>query len=801
LALYWTPAIIMVRTFFKTAWRYLLKDRQFTILNVIGLSTGLACAILIYLWVADEWQMDKFQAKDGRLYQVMENRVQASGMWTASSSPAPMAEALRKDMPQVEYAVTVIEAWDVPFLANKEKKIRASGRYAGKDFFHVFSYDLVRGNPDQVLTDERSIALSDVMAMRMFGTMDVIGRTVETGELQQKQSYKVSGVFKDPGAHSSDQFDFILPVQIMLNKDKEYEDWGNTFTGTYLTLRPGASLDQFNAGIAGYIRKKTNNEITYRTPFLARYSDNYLYGRYQDGRQVGGRIEYVRLFSIIAIFILVIACINFMNLSTAKAAGRGKEVGIKKVVGAGRGTLILQFLGESMLLATVSMILAVLLVILFLPAFDGITGKQLDLNHSGIGLIVSLVGITLFTGLISGCYPALYLSGFAPALVLKGKLRNAAGELIVRKGLVIFQFALSFLLILGVLIVYRQIKYIQTTNLGYDRDHVISILKEGRLLDGKQQAAFIAEVRNIPGITRASSIGHSLTGHNNGTNGVEWAGKDPNDKTEFENVAVDYDMLETLGISMKQGRSFSRTFGSDSTTIIFNEAAIQFMGLKDPIGKKVKLYGKEREIVGVAKDFHFASLHEKVKPLLFILAPDNTWRFMAKIETGKEQQVIDRLQRLYRQFNSGLSFEYSFLDADYQNIYIAEQRVSLLSRYFAGLTILISCLGLFGLAAFTAERRKKEIGIRKVLGATARSVVVLLSKDFLKLTLIAILLAFPLSWWMASQWLNSFAYRIDLGSGIFVVAGLSIILITFLTISLQAIKAALSNPVKSLKAE
>ncbi|HTR28604.1 MAG TPA: ABC transporter permease [Puia sp.] len=791
----------MLNNNLKYAWRYLLKDRQFSFLNIIGLSTGLACTILIYLWVKDEEQMDQFHAKSDRLYQVMENRVQASGIWTATSSPAPMAEALQKDMPQVEYAVTVIPTWDISYLANKEKKIRAVGRYAGKDFFNVFSYHLIRGNADKVLTDKGSIAVSDILAMRLFGSTDVIGNTVETGEPQHRQVYRVSGVFSDPGPHSSDQFDFILSVRIVLDTRQDFNNWDNTFAGTYLTLKPGVSVDRFNARIGDYIRRKTNNQVTYRTPFVTRYSDIYLHGRYQDGRQVGGRIEYVRLFSIIAIFILVIACINFMNLSTAKAAGRGKEVGIRKVVGAGRGTLILQYLGESMLMATASMLLAVLLVVLFLPAFNGITGKRLDLDHPGIGLLLSLAGITLFTGLASGWYPALYLSGFAPSLVLKGKLKNAGGELLVRKGLVVFQFTLSFLLILGVLVVYRQIRFIQTTNLGYDRDHIIYISQEGQLRDGKQQASFLAEARNIPGIIHASSIGHNLTGHNNGTNDVEWDRKDPKDKTEFEAVPVDYDMLETLGISMQQGRSFSRSFGADSTKIIFNEAAIRFMGLNDPIGKKVKLWGREFQIVGVAKDFHFTSLHEKVKPLFFYLDPGNTWRLMARIETGKEQQVIGRLAQLYRQFNPGLPFEYSFLDTDYQNLYAAERRVSVLSRYFAGLAILISCLGLFGLAAFTAERRRKEIGIRKVLGASARSVVILLSKDFLKLALIAILLAFPLSWWMASQWLSSFAYRIYLGAGIFMIAGCSIIFITLLTVSFQAVNAAVSNPVKSLKAE
>ena len=785
----------------KFAWRYLLKDRQFAFLNLIGLATGLACTIFIYLWVKDEWQMDKFYKNDARLFQVMENRVQASGIWTATSSPGPMADALVKDLPQVEYATTTVPAWDISVLANQEKKIRAAGKYAGKDFFHVFSYDLIQGTADQVLADERSVVLSDVTAMKLFGTTDIVGKTIETIESQQTQVYKVSGIFRDPGRHSSDQFDFVLPVKGLIAKEKGFEDWGNTFANTFLILRPGASVDQFNARIADYIRRKTDNQITYRTPFLKRYSANYLYGRYQDGKLAGGRIEYVRLFSIIAIFILVIACINFMNLSTAKAAGRAKEVGIKKVVGAGRGTLILQYLGESTLMAIASMVLAIMLVVLFLPAFNGITGKHLDLSHPDAGLILSVLGITLFTGLVSGCYPALYLSGFAPALVLKGKIKNAIGEILIRKGLVAFQFTLSFVLILGVLVVYRQIRYIQTTNLGYDRDQVISFPKEGQLWDGKQQETFLAEARKIPGVIRASSIGHNLLGHNNGSNDVIWSGKDPADKTEFEAVAVDYEMLETLGISMKQGRAFSRSFGADSTKLIFNEAAIQFMGIKDPVGKKVKLWDKEMEIVGVAKDFHFSSLHEKVKPLFFFLDPSATWRFMAKIEAGKDQAVIDKLNQLYRQFNPGFSFEYSYLDANYQKLYAAEQRVSMLSRYFAGLAILISCLGLFGLAAFTAERRKKEIGIRKVLGASMRSVVLLLSKDFLKLALIAILIAFPFSWWLASQWLNSFAYRIYLGAGIFVVTGLSIIVITLLTVSFQAVSAGLSNPVKSLKAE
>ena len=789
----------MLKSYFKIAGRHLLKDRRFTLLNLMGLSTGLACALLIYIWVNDEMLVDKFHKKDARLFQVLENRVQSTGIWTASSSSIPMADALAKDMPEVEYATATIPAEDITLSVKNEKNIKAQGKYAGKDFFSLFSYDLINGNASQVLTDKGSIVLSDALAMKLFGTTDnLIGRTVE---FQHDQQYIVSGIFRAPGIHSSDQFDFVMSIRAQKEAQEEIDNWGNTWNHTYLTLKPGVSIDRFNAKIAGYIKHKTNNEITYRTPFIKLYSDNYLYGRYEGGIQVGGRIEYVRLFSIIAIFILVIACINFMNLSTAKAAGRAKEVGIKKAVGAGRGSLIFQYLGESMLMAFASLFLAIGLVFLFLPAFNGITGKQLSLSPLDSRLILSALGITLFTGLIAGSYPALHLSGFKPAIVLKGKIKGSAGELFIRKGLVVFQFTLSIILIIAVLVIYRQISFIQTKNLGYDREHIITFSKEGKLIGEKQQTSFLAEARSLPGVINASAIGHNLTGHNNGTHGIEWEGKDPKNMTEFEHIAVDYGMLPTLDIKIKEGRDFSRDFPSDSTKLIFNEAAIQYMGLKDPIGKQVKLWGQNMEIVGIVRDFHFQSLHEKVKPLFFRLAPQDAYRFMVKMEAGRERTAIAKLQQLYQQFNPGFSFDYKFLDENYQTLYAAEQRVSVLSRCFAGLAILISCLGLFGLAAFTAQRRNKEIGIRKVLGATVSGVVLLLSKEFLKLVLVAILISFPLAWWVANQWLNGFAYRTRVGAGIFLLAGVSIILLTFLTISFQSIKAALANPVKSLKTD
>jgi len=399
----------MFANYLKTAWRTLLKDKRSTLLNLVGLSTGLACAILIFMWVTDELKMDKFFKNDSTLYQVMENRVQADGIWTAPSTSGLMADAMKKDLPQVEYAVNTVPEKNVSIWINKEDAIRVDGKYAGKDFFKVFSYDIINGSADKALTDKSSIVISDELARKLFGTTNVINKTIG---FQDNQQYRISGIFKKPGIHASDQFDFVLPVTVFSDANKWYHDWGNTFNTTYLLLNPNTDIAQFNRKIADYVKQKTNNQITYRTPFVTRYSDIYLHGQYENGILSGGRIDYVHLFSIIAIFILLIACINFMNLSTAKASVRAKEAGIRKVVGAGRQTLILQYFGESTIMAFASLLIACLMVFISLPAFNNLTAKHLDLFHPDANLKLSVFAITLLTGFLSGIYPALYLSGF-----------------------------------------------------------------------------------------------------------------------------------------------------------------------------------------------------------------------------------------------------------------------------------------------------------------------------------------------------------------------------------------------------
>lgn len=787
----------MLKNYFKMAWRSLRKDRQSSMLNLVGLSSGLACALFIYLWVTDERSVDKFNEKDNRLFKVMEHRVKSGGIWTSPTTAGPMAEAMKADFPEIEYAVTEQPARDAT-LSVGQNDVKTSGKYTGKDFFRIFSYPLLHGSPGEALAGANSIVLSESLARKLFNTTDnVIGKSVEFGHAQQ---FTVSGIYRNPPVNASEQFEFLLPIALRFNKFEWIKSWGNTGTLTVVLLKEGTDFSRFNKKLADYVKVKSEGEITHRTPFLKPYSEYYLYGSYENGVLTGGRISYVKLFSLIAVFILIIAAINFMNLSTAKAARRMKEIGIKKVAGATRGSLMLQYLGESVLMTFLSLVVAVLLVALLLPAFNNITGKQLALTADP-RLIGAFLLITLITGLIAGSYPALYLSGFRPIAVLKGRLASSAGELWVRKGLVVFQFVISAVLIVSVMVVYKQVEYVQNKSLGYNRDNVLVFPREGKLASEDHLETFMAEVKALPGVENASYMAHNMAGHNSGTSGVEWTGKDPGDRTEFENVAVSHGMMETIGVEMKEGRTFSKNFASDSNAIIFNETAIKFMGIREPIGKTVKLWGETREIVGVVKDFHFESLHEPVKPLFFRLNPDATYSAAIKIKAGKVQETVAGLESLYRRFNPGFPFAYKFIDEGYQEMYTAEKRISVLSRYFAGLAILISCLGLFGLAAYTAQRRQKEIGVRKVVGASTGNVVLMLSRDFLKLVLIAILIAFPLAWWATNQWLQGFEYHITPQVSMFAIAGLATLVITCLTISYQAVKAAMANPVISLKAE
>lgn len=764
-------------------------------INLVGLSTGLTCVLLIYLWVSDELKMDKFHVNGDRLYRIMEHREKADGLWTSPNTSGPLAEEMIAQYPEIELVLSA--TWiSSQTVSVDDNVVKSPGRYASKDFFKMFSFGLVHGDPDQVLADKNNVVISESLARKFFETPEKsIGKTLR---FDQQTDLMVSGVFKDVGSHSTDKFDFVGTWEFIRERWTWLQTNNSTSCLTAIMIRPDVDVNDFERKISDHVKRRTNGEVTHRTMFLKKYDEYYLYGQYENGVLVGGRITYVKLFSMIAVFILVIACINFMNLSTAKASRRIKEVGIKKAIGANRKALIFQYLGESLFMSFLSLAIAVLIADLILPQFNQITGKDLDLKFD-LKLLLSGLAVLSFTGILAGSYPALYLSSFSPATVLKGRFTSSFGELWARKGLVVFQFTLSIIFIVCVIVVYKQIEYLQSKGLGYDRENIIYVPRSGSAWPNLD--ACLNEIRSIPGVVSAASHGHGMNGHSGGTSGVFWEGKDPNDRTEFEVVRVDYGTIEMLGIEMIEGRPYSRDFYPDTARVIFSEAAIKFMGMEDPIGKKVTIWGQQLEIIGVSRDFNYESLHEGFKPVFLRLDPENTWMIMAKLEKGREKEAIAEIKKVYEKFAPGFVFEYKFLDENYQSQYVAEQRVATLSKYFAGLAILISCLGLFGLAAFTAERRLKEIGIRKVLGSSELGIIYLLSSDFTKIVLIANVIALPSAYFLSAYWLDGFAFRIGLEWWFFIVSGLSALGIAWLTVGSQAFKAARVSPTKCLRDE
>ena len=790
----------MIKTYFKIAWRNLLKDKQFTLLNVLGLSAGLACALLIFLWVSDEMSYDKFFSNDDRLFQVMEHRKTDGAVQLSDESSGIVTDIIKARYSEVEYAAALAPPdWFQKFtLSANEKNIKATGQYAGKDYFNIFSFKMLEGDKNKVLDNKNSIVISDELAKKLFGTTtDLLGKPIK---FQQDTTFFVSGVFEGTPVHSSQQFDFVLSFEYLATVQPWVKVWGNTGPHNFVLLKKGIDVNTFNKDISGLAI--SNFQDTGRVLFAAKFSDNYLLNSFDHGAQVGSKIEYVRLFSLIAIFIVCIACINFMNLSTAKASRRLKEVGIKKVVGAGRKQLIFQFLSESVLLTIVAMIFASCMAWLLLPAFDQITGKQILLRVD-LKIFASFICIAVCTGILAGSYPALYLSKFKPLAILRGKLNTSFAEIVSRKGLVIFQFTLSAILIVAVIVIYQQIQFIRSTNPGYNKDNVVRFNSEGNLQGNEDN--FITELKKIPGVVNASFTYNNMVGRNYGNYDLSWEGKDPNANIYFEGFGAGYDFIETMGIHMASGRSFSRSYGDEYSKIILNESAVRVMHLTDPVGKTIMYSGHPTQIIGVVKDFHFESLHEPVKPAYLALqtnpGKNPLFKIMVRIKADHQQQTIAAIQHLYESYNPGFPFSFNFLNEAYQKQYDTETRVSVLSKYFAGLAIIISCLGLFGLAAFTAQKRRKEIGIRKVIGASTATITTMLSGDFIKLVSLSLLIAFPISWWLMSSWLQSFAYRININPLVFLSAGLIVLFITICTISFQAIKAAIANPVKSLRTE
>jgi predicted permease len=788
----------MIKNYFKTAWRNLLQNKTFSLINIFGLALGMTCSLVIMLWLKDEIRKDKFHQNGKRLYRVMENQFYSGNVSTFESTPGILAENIVKDIPDIQMASQML--WEEePLFTVGNTYDKEKGRYVEKDFLRMFSFKLTKGDPASALARPDAVVISKKLAEKYFKGQDPVGKLIR---IDNAESAMVTGVLDEITKSSSLTFDFLMSFEQWRKKNDWAKEWGNNGPRCYVMLAPNASIDKVNAKIKNYIKSK--NKDSNVELFLQNYGESYLYSQWENGKQNGGRIEYVRIFSIVAIIILIIACINFMNLATARSLRRAREIGVRKVVGAGKRQLIAQFIGESLFVSFLAICFSLLIVILLLPSFNTLTQKHLSIDFTDPSFLLIILGLTLVTGVISGSYPALFMSSLKPIIVLKGLLKFRPGATYFRKALVVFQFALSIILILGMIVIYRQIDFIHNKNLGFAKEDLLYMPLEGDLQ--KTYPAFREQLLKQPGIKYVTSAQSSPLEVGSSTYGVRWPGKDTTKLILFSNNPVTYDYIKTMGIQLVAGRDFSREYGLDTMNYLVNEAAAKKIGYKDPIGKELTMWDDKGMIVGVMKDYHHNSLHVPIEPLILRLHKmswgGTYWgNVIVRTEKGKTKQAIASMEKLSKQFNPGFPFKYYFTDDEIAKNYKAEYTVSKLSRYFAFLAIFISCLGLFGLVTFTAEQKTKEIGIRKVLGASVTGIVGMLSKDFLTLVIIASVIAFPVAWWAMHTWLNGFAYRVNIGWWVFVIAGIVALLIALLTISFQSIKAAIANPVKSLRTE
>lgn len=777
--------------------RSFLRQKSSFIINLIGLSSGLTCVLLILLWVNDELKTDRFHENSDQLHYIMSNHTDASGTRTWKGTPGLLLEEIEAQIPEIELATAYTDTHEFTISTKSETPIslKIEGKFASEHFLSVYSYPLVRGNTSSVLANNSEAVITKALAEKLFNNEDAIGKTIEWHFGGNKKAFTISGILENIPSHSSEQFELLLPWNFYHDELITFKQWGNYYARIATVLQGNANPQLVTEKVDTIF--KNNLEDTNVDLFLTPYSSLYLYGEYENGIQAGGRIEYVRLISFIALLILFIACINFINLATAKASQRMKEIGVKKSMGASKKSLAYQFSTESILICLIALGISGLLTLLLLPGFNQTTEKEIALQFD-LTLVLSVVGLVILVGIVAGSYPALYLSKMEALSILKGfKLAKSSGG-IGRKVLVIFQFTLSTILIVSVLVIYQQMQLIQNQNLGYNRDNLIYFEREGKLTD--QSDAFINEIKNITGVENAAISGFMVGGLNS-TGGVAWEGKTDKDQIQFWEYNVGANSIDLLGVEFSLGRDFSEEFATDQDAVIFNETAIKAMGMDDPIGKSIVHYTGNKKIVGVVKDFAIGSLHQDVEPAIFLNRPASANFIMVKIDGTSTARTLQEIESAYAEFNPDFPFKPAFVDQDYQALYSSEQRIASLSKYAAALAIIISCLGLFGLTAFTTEKRIKEISIRKVLGSGIWRIVFLLTKQFSALVAVGILIALPISYWAANRWLNDFAVKISLSWWFFALAGIATLAIAWLTVFGQTFKAARLNPANNLRNE
>ncbi|WP_420317386.1 ABC transporter permease [Ekhidna sp.] len=761
-------------------------------INLIGLVASLTCVLFSVLWVSDELNKDRFHADSDNLFQVYSKFTNVNGISVSRGVSGLIEPEIEAQIPQVSASAVSSDVHEYT-LSVEEKGFKVRGRFADADYLKILDYPLSEGNIN-ALSDPSNILITKSLATKMFGKEDVVGEALNWHFWSTEKTFQIAGILEDVTLATSEPFEFILPWTFYHDELINYKGWGN-FYGRVLV-----KLDELNQ--KSLVEEKLNtifqaNQANERVElFLTGYADRYLHGKYENGEQAGGRIEYVKLTIIVAAFILLIACINFINLSTAFASLKTKEIGVKKSFGATKGKLAFQFFFESLLLSTLATITATILVVALLEPFNQLTGKQLTLDLQMIGYFLLFIPLI---GIIAGLYPAFHLSRMEVISALKA---NFSGNQRTwgRQALVLVQFSLSILLIVGTLIVSRQMDFALNKNLGYDRDNLLYFLREGQLFENGQ--AFLSELENIPGVLQVSETGFSVSPNmQNRTGGLNWVGKGEDQQVNVWENNGDANSVDILGLELVAGRTFREEFNNEKESVIFNETAIRMMGLEDPIGKTVEHYTGKKEIIGIVKDFTTESLHNPMEPAMFFYRPERSHYVMVKIESGKELQTIEQLESLYEKFNPGYPFEPKFIDQDYQAMYDSEMRVANLSSIFSGLAIVISCMGLFGLTIFQVQRKVKEIGIKKVLGCESWKLAVSMTYDFTKAVILAILIAIPISYYLGLRWLESYAESVSLSWWSFAIAALTAILIAWITVGSQTLKAANANPVESLRDE
>ncbi len=785
----------MLKNYLNIALRNLWRTKGFSFINITGLAVGMASAILIFLWIHNELSYDQFHKNKDYLYQAWNRGVFDSKLQCWNSTPKILGPTLKEEYPEVAEVARGLSRWFVTIAG--ENKMSTKGLVTDPAFLSMFTFPFVKGDAKTALNDVHSIVVTEKMAAKMFGREDAMNKEIRIKD----DLFKVTGILKDLPVNTEFDFEYILSWAYVKKLGYDDTDWGNNTIRTYVQLKPNAGLPEVNEKIKNITRKHSNGEEEYEV-FLYPVSQLHLYSKFENGKVAGGRIETVRLFGIIAAFILLIACINFMNLSTARSEKRAKEVGIRKIAGADKWLLVTQFLGESILLAFIAGTIALMLVQLFLPQFNILVGKMLEVPFGNHYFWLFALLFIFITGIVAGSYPAFFLSSFKPVAVLKGTFRKAFTLINPRKVLVVLQFSFAIVLIISTFIVVQQIRYAQARERGYEGDQLVYFWIAGEL--EKEFPALKSELFSSGVASFVTRTNGPLTSSSSNTWDLEWQGKDPHDKTDFILFIADESLIKTAGLTLIQGRDMDLTqYPSDSTAMLLNESAVKAMGFADPIGHTVKNHGYEYQVVGVIKDFILDSPYEHIKPMVIQGAKEN-WFNVINIRlnsTATVEQHLASMQKLYEKYNPAYPFESHFVDEDYSRKFDDTQRIATITTLFTSLTIFISCLGLFGLASYMAEVRIKEIGIRKVLGASVMKITTLLSRDFLILVIISIVIASPIAWYAMHTWLQGYSYRVPIEWWVFAMSGLLCVVISLLTISFQAIKAALANPVKSLRTE